>query len=121
MALQIQGEIAEAREHYAITYSLAQAAADSTKQAEALLRLGNIHNIRGEIEQASDYFQQALAIARQIGDRRGEGNILGSAAHDERESRVGNKGRGYNASRFGFQKHSRKANFGFGHVAFLAK
>jgi tetratricopeptide (TPR) repeat protein len=40
--------------------------------------LGNAYAALGETRQAIDYHQQALAIAREIGDRRGEGTDLGN-------------------------------------------
>jgi tetratricopeptide (TPR) repeat protein len=40
--------------------------------------LGLAYAALGEPRRAIEYYQQALAIAREIGDRRGEGNRLGN-------------------------------------------
>jgi tetratricopeptide (TPR) repeat protein len=40
--------------------------------------LGNAYYALGEVERAVEYYEQALVIAKEIGDRRGEGNRLGS-------------------------------------------
>jgi tetratricopeptide (TPR) repeat protein len=40
--------------------------------------LGNAYSDLGQVEKAIGYYEQALVIAREIGDRRGEGNRLGN-------------------------------------------
>ena len=40
--------------------------------------LGNAYSDLGQVERAIEYYEQALAIAREIGDRRGEGADLGN-------------------------------------------
>ncbi len=41
-------------------------------RADLLSKLGILHHSLGEVRQAIEYYQQALRIAREIGDRRGE-------------------------------------------------
>ena len=40
--------------------------------------LGNAYSALGDAKKAIDYYEQALKIAKEIGDRRGEGNHLGN-------------------------------------------
>jgi tetratricopeptide (TPR) repeat protein len=40
--------------------------------------LGLAYSDLGQVEKAIDYYEQALAIAREIGHRQGEGNRLGN-------------------------------------------
>jgi tetratricopeptide (TPR) repeat protein len=40
--------------------------------------LGLAYSALGQVEKAIDYYEQALAIAREIGHRQGEGNRLGA-------------------------------------------
>jgi len=47
-------------------------------RADLLGKLGILHFALGEARRAIGYYEQALAIAREIGDRRGEGNHLGN-------------------------------------------
>ena len=44
----------------------------------SLLNLGNSYHYLGKVSQATDYFEQALSAAREIGERRSEGNALGN-------------------------------------------
>ena len=47
-------------------------------RADLLGKLGILHDSLGEVARAIEFYQQALDIAREIGDRRGEGNHLGN-------------------------------------------
>ena len=47
-------------------------------RVQDLGNLGNAYAALGHAEQAIEYYGQALAISREIGDRRGEGNSLGN-------------------------------------------
>ena len=47
-------------------------------QAATANALGVIYRTLGQTEQAAEHHQQALAIARETGDRVGEGNVLGN-------------------------------------------
>ncbi|MBD1899170.1 tetratricopeptide repeat protein [Coleofasciculus sp. FACHB-125] len=52
--------------------------------ADSLTRLGNAYNSLGQYPLAIDYYQQSLAVFREIGDRNGEANSLiglGNAYH----------------------------------------
>lgn len=51
---------------------------DPRLAAGSLGNLGLAYADLGQVEQAISHYQQALAIAREIGDRRGEGNRLGN-------------------------------------------
>jgi tetratricopeptide (TPR) repeat protein len=51
---------------------------DKQEKEKILAELGTIHFFTGETRKAIDYHEQALAIAREIGDRRGEGADLGN-------------------------------------------
>ena len=52
--------------------------ATGAARATRLGNLGNAYADLGETRQAIEYYEQALAIAREIGDRRGEGSALGN-------------------------------------------
>ncbi|KAF5410364.1 MAG: tetratricopeptide repeat protein [Euryarchaeota archaeon] len=43
-----------------------------------LENLGNAYSALGQVEKAIGYYEAALVISREIGDRRGEGNHLGN-------------------------------------------
>jgi CHAT domain-containing protein/tetratricopeptide (TPR) repeat protein len=47
-------------------------------EAEALERIGTMHDFLGEYSQALELYQQALAIKKEHGDRAGEGSLLNS-------------------------------------------
>ncbi|MCC6896781.1 MAG: DUF4062 domain-containing protein, partial [Anaerolineae bacterium] len=63
-----------------LTLAAQSAVRNHNKQAESahLGHLGNAYSDLGQVQQAIDHYQQALIISREIGDRRGEGNHLGS-------------------------------------------
>jgi tetratricopeptide (TPR) repeat protein len=50
----------------------------SAPEGNALGSLGIAYADLGEVERAIGYYEQHLAITREIGDRRGEGNALGN-------------------------------------------
>ena len=58
--------------------ALTQAKSDPAGQARSLFNLGDALRHCGRPFQALDYYQQFLAIAREIGDRLGEANSLGN-------------------------------------------
>ncbi|OYQ66127.1 hypothetical protein B9G53_05280 [Pseudanabaena sp. SR411] len=47
-------------------------------QRSSLNGLGNIHNSLGQHQKAIEFYQQSLAIAKQMGNRQGEGLVLGN-------------------------------------------
>jgi tetratricopeptide (TPR) repeat protein len=49
-------------------------------ERHVLCYLGQAYAALGEARKAIEFFQQALVIDREIGDRRGEGNALWSSA-----------------------------------------
>lgn len=51
---------------------------DRVGEAEALERIGTMHDFLGEYSQALELYQQALALKKQHGDRAGEGSLLNS-------------------------------------------
>ena len=51
---------------------------DKEAQGRHLGNLGNAYSALGQVERAIEHYDQALAIAREIGDRRGEGHFLGN-------------------------------------------
>ncbi len=72
-ALAISREICEAS-----TAGSPQWTAGRRAEGNSLGSLGNAHAALGRARQAIEHYEQALAIAREIGDRRGEGNRLGN-------------------------------------------
>ncbi len=51
---------------------------DKGQQGVVLGNLGNAYKDLGQVEKAIEYYQAALLISKEIGDRRGEGNRLGN-------------------------------------------
>jgi len=51
---------------------------DKQSQANSLAEIGVINSLLGESRKAIEYYDQALKISREIGDRRGEGAQLGN-------------------------------------------
>ena len=49
---------------------------DRTLHGQLLGTVGISYHKLGEFQKATGYYEQMLAIAREIGDRRGEGNAL---------------------------------------------
>ncbi len=63
---------------------------DKSRQARALLHLGNIHRRAGRLAEAGAMIREALALFREIGDRQGESdayNALGILSSDYAEQR----------------------------------
>jgi tetratricopeptide (TPR) repeat protein/transcriptional regulator with XRE-family HTH domain len=56
----------------------AQGQGDRAAQARALNHLGSVYKQLGRQQEAGDYLQQSLVLAREIGDRAGEARSLGS-------------------------------------------
>ena len=50
------------------------------REGNALGNLGVVHAALGDLRKAIEYYEQALVIDREIGDRRGEGNALFNSA-----------------------------------------
>ncbi len=57
---------------------LLQTLKDERERIKVLQDLGGVHYHLGEVRQAIEHYEQALEIAREIGDRRSEGIALGS-------------------------------------------
>src|SRR5712691_1550896 len=51
-------------------------AGEAAKDATALTQLGDDHRDRNEYEQATAFYEQALALYREVQDRAGEGRTL---------------------------------------------
>ena len=51
---------------------------DRSLVGQLLGTVGLSHHRLGEVQKAIEYYEQALVIAREIGDRQGEGDALGS-------------------------------------------
>ena len=51
---------------------------DQRSEITALGNLGNAWDDLGETQKAVGFHEQSLAIAREVGDRRGEGRALGA-------------------------------------------
>jgi tetratricopeptide (TPR) repeat protein len=49
---------------------------DQTREIQYLRTLANAHSLMGQYQRASDYYQAALEIARELGSRADEGGIL---------------------------------------------
>jgi tetratricopeptide (TPR) repeat protein len=90
IAYRALGQVERAIEHYqqalAITREIGAASAEHSaewthaRRSEGvnLGNLGNAYHDLGQVERAIEYLEQALAIARDIGDRSLEGNQLGN-------------------------------------------
>ncbi len=48
------------------------------RRARAVFHLANAERLSGKMEQARGHFEEALAIHREVGDRRNEGKVLGN-------------------------------------------
>ena len=55
---------------------------DRSVEGTTLNNIGVIYKARGQMEEALDTFQQALAIRREVGDRSGEGTTLNNIGSD---------------------------------------
>ncbi|MDD2756554.1 MAG: tetratricopeptide repeat protein, partial [Methanothrix sp.] len=51
---------------------------DQKERTKILAELGTVHLLLSEARKAIEYYEQVLAISREIGDRMGEGNALGN-------------------------------------------
>ncbi|MEM7352668.1 MAG: tetratricopeptide repeat protein [Acidobacteriota bacterium] len=70
--LQTQGELELALKHYQAASELYAAAESRAGEAIALTNTAEIHYLRGDLDQARELHEQALAINRGIGDPVGE-------------------------------------------------
>ena len=65
-------------EMFADFRSLPSKERDFFTEQKLLSKIGNFHNWLSDNKKAIDYYEQALVISREIGDRQGEGNHLGN-------------------------------------------
>lgn len=82
-ALSAQGEAEAARP--VLEQALTLAVDDKRIRADCLRELGNIANRQADYERAVPLYQQALELARELGDRRGESATLNNWASIEWE------------------------------------
>jgi len=54
---------------------------NKSEKLRILIELGSVHSVLSEQRKAIEYFRQALAIASEIGDKRGEENALGNVGN----------------------------------------
>jgi tetratricopeptide (TPR) repeat protein len=54
---------------------------NKSEKLKILIELGSVHSVLSEQRKAIEYFRQALAIASEIGDKRGEENALGNVGN----------------------------------------
>ncbi|MFN8466309.1 MAG: tetratricopeptide repeat protein [Caldilineaceae bacterium] len=76
--LDLQGYFTDRQTIIQAGLTAARASNAQYDQAEFLNRLGNAHFSLGETRRAIEYYEQYLVIAREIGDRGGEGAALGN-------------------------------------------
>jgi tetratricopeptide (TPR) repeat protein len=77
--LDMQGHWTERITALEAGLTAAQASPDGRSDEGAFLgNLGNAHLSKGQTDRAVSYYEQALAIAREVGDRRREGAWLGN-------------------------------------------
>ncbi|MBC6474270.1 MAG: tetratricopeptide repeat protein [Hormoscilla sp. GM102CHS1] len=75
---RIESSVSRLREDYPLAYRLF-CMGGTNRRAEnrrALVNLGNAYNYLKQYQKARDYLQQSLAVAREIGNRIGEGGAL---------------------------------------------
>ncbi|MGB3517256.1 MAG: tetratricopeptide repeat protein, partial [Elainellaceae cyanobacterium] len=72
LLVELYGQLLDGHQRLGYASSLS-----SSQHLWALLSLGNAHHALSQYAKAIEYYEQNLAIAREIGDRRGEGNALG--------------------------------------------
>jgi tetratricopeptide (TPR) repeat protein len=56
-----------------------------SEKEKILMELGTIYSLLSEVRKAIEHYEQALAIAREIGDRRGECNALGNLGNASKD------------------------------------
>ena len=76
------GEYAVAREHFLEALQLRRASSDADECA-VLANLGEVARELGEWDAAASYWEQALAVARRVGDRRHEALVLSQMGFGE--------------------------------------
>ena len=54
---------------------------NKSEKLKILIELGSVHSVLSEQRKAIEYFRQALAIASEIVDKRGEENALGNVGN----------------------------------------
>ena len=70
----------------------ARRSATGAARGHWLGNLGNAYADLGQVEKAIEYYQQALAISQETGDRRGEGNHLRQPGESPTPPGAGGKG-----------------------------
>jgi len=89
-----QGEIDRARALHEVNLVLYHEVGDDTLRAQTLLDLGSLHFITGDVEQATTYFEDALALGWQVGARRTVARTRQPAGGDRAPARGRRRGRG---------------------------
>lgn len=74
------GDIAGALQRFHAARRTLEATDATDELARVTNALGVAHNFTDDFERARDYYEQALALARQVGDRALENSILGNLA-----------------------------------------
>ena len=72
----IRGYFAEGQRHYAAALGRAGAEEPTAARARALSRAGGLLSVHGDAAAARPLFEEGLAIARALGDRKAEANLL---------------------------------------------
>ena len=72
----IRGYFAEGQRHYAAALGRAGAEQPTAARARALSRAGGLLSVHGDAAAARPLFEEGLAIARALGDRKAEANLL---------------------------------------------
>lgn len=84
---QRRGEFAEAREHYSTSAEQYESLRDSCRQARALNRIAYVSSLQGQLQQATEHAEQALALLPD--DAADEGGyscmVLGRCAMEKRD------------------------------------
>jgi len=78
LALELQGELDQALEHYQQSWQINQESDDMIAQALDLGHFGSLYQRKGQLEVALNYHTQALTLCQQTNFRQGEAVALGN-------------------------------------------